>query len=237
MAATGPDAPLAAEWNIAKIGADQVWATYGVTGTGVLVASLDSGVQYNHPALVRQYAGNLGGGNFDHDFHWFDLTPLGLPTPYDDNGHGTHTMGTAVGGDGPGPFADDIGVAPGAHWIEVKVFDAAGTSDSEAIHAAFDWILAPCPVGVQPGSPACDPSRAPQVVNNSWGNRNAAFTEFQPDVQALLAAGIVPVFSAGNSGPGAATMGSPGSFPRPSAWARPTATTRSPNSLAGGRRL
>lgn len=204
--------PLAPEWNITKINADDVWATYGITGTGVLVANLDSGVQYNHPALVRQYAGNTGGGTFNHNFHWYDATGLDLFVPFDDNGHGTHTMGTMAGGDGPGPFTNDIGVAPGTTWIAVKAFGAAGTGDSAHIHAAFEWLLAPCPVGVQPGSPSCDPARAPRLVNNSWGSNNGARIEFLPDVQALRAAGIWPEFSAGNSGPGVGTIGSPGSF-------------------------
>ena len=203
---------LAPEWNIVQINADDVWAQHNITGTGVLVANMDSGVQYNHPALVAQYAGH-NGGSFDHNFHWYDATTGGgITAPYDDNGHGTHTMGTAVGGDGLGPFADDIGVAPGASWIAVKAFSAAGTGESADIHAAFEWLIAPCPAGIQPGDPSCDPARAPRIVNNSWGNDNGARVEFLPDVQALRAAGIWPAFSAGNNGPGEGTIGSPGSF-------------------------
>ena len=200
------------EWNIAQIKADAVWAQYGIIGTGVLVANIDSGVQYNHPALAAQYAGSIG-GTFDHSFHWYDAVTSGaVTTPYDDNGHGTHTMGTIAGGDGPGPFVDDIGVAPGAEWIAVKAFSSNGTGESDDIHAAFEWIIAPCPAGVQPGDSTCDPARAPQVVNNSWGSGNGATIEFLPDVQALRAAGIFPAFSAGNNGPGVGTVGSPGSF-------------------------
>ena len=40
----------------------EVWTTYGVTGAGAVAANVDTGVQYNHPALVNQYRGNLGGG-------------------------------------------------------------------------------------------------------------------------------------------------------------------------------
>jgi subtilisin family serine protease/uncharacterized membrane protein len=202
----------APEWNITQIHADDVWNLYGVTGQGVLVANIDTGVQYNHPALVNQYAGNLGGGQFDHDFHWYDATSTAALSPFDDNGHGTHTMGTTVGGDGPGPFVNDIGVAPGADWIAVKAFSGDGTGLTSNIHDAFEWILAPCPAGVDPGHPACDPALAPQVVNNSWGNDNSSLIEFLPDVQALRAAGIWPAFSAGNNGPGSGTIGSPASF-------------------------
>ena len=203
--------PSTVEWNIVHINADDVWNDYGITGAGVVVANLDSGVQYDHPALVNQYAGNLGDGSFDHDYHWFDAT-AGVGAPYDNNGHGTHTMGTIVGGDGPGDFADDIGVAPGARWIAVKAFGGDGTASASELHTAFEWLLAPCPVGVMPGDPSCDPARAPQVVNNSWGNDNGSLTEFSDDVLALRAAGIWPEFSAGNNGPGDGTVGSPASF-------------------------
>ncbi len=211
--ASGPvvAASRAPEWNISQINADEVWTALGVTGAGVLVANMDSGVQYNHPALVEQYAGNAGSA-FDHDYHWYDATGVSPLVPLDDNGHGTHTMGTILGGDGPGPFVDDVGVAPGASWIAAKAFSAAGTGATEDIHAAFEWLLAPCPAGVPPGDPSCDPAKAPAVVNNSWGSASGARIEFLPDVQALRAAGIWPAFSAGNNGPGVGSVGSPGSF-------------------------
>lgn len=206
------DTLAAAEWNITQINADDVWTQYGITGSGVLIANIDSGVAFEHPALVAHYAGNLGSGEYDHNFTWYDATSSGVPFPYDDNSHGTHTMGTMVGGDGPGPFADDIGVAPGATWIAVKAFTGDGTGTTVDIHEAFEWVLAPCPSGVAPGDPTCDPARAPQIVNNSWGNNNGGRTEFLPDVQALRAAGIWAEFSAGNNGPGTGTIGSPASF-------------------------
>jgi len=195
--------PDTVEWNIAQINADDVWATYGITGTGVLVANIDSGVMANHAALVNQYAGNTGGG-FDHNFHWFDAVN-DQTAPYDDNGHGTHTMGTLLGDDGG---ANQVGVAPGARWIAVKAFSAGGTGSSTDIHEAFQWVLAPCDsAGLN-----CDPARAPRIVSNSWGHPDGARTEFLPDVQALRAAGIWPVFSAGNDGPAEGSIGSPASF-------------------------
>jgi uncharacterized membrane protein len=201
--------PEAVEWNIAQIHADDVWATYGITGTGVLVANIDSGVLFTHPALASQYAGNSG-GSLDHNYHWFDSVNGGT-TPYDDNGHGTHTMGTMVGDDAPpggGVGTNQIGVAPGARWIAVKAFSAAGTGSSTDLHEAFQWVLAPC----DSSGANCDPARAPRIVSNSWGHPDGSRTEFLPDVQALRAAGIWPVFSAGNDGPGVGTVGSPASY-------------------------
>ncbi|HSJ57094.1 MAG TPA: S8 family serine peptidase [Anaerolineae bacterium] len=201
----GDRAPLpeAVEWNIAKINADTVWATYNVTGTGVLVANIDSGVMGDHTALAGQYAGT-GGGTPDHNYHWFDSVNGGL-APYDDNGHGTHTMGTIAGDDGG---LNQIGVAPGARWIAVKAFSAGGTGTSTDIHEAFQWVVAPC----DSSGANCDPARAPRLVSNSWGSSDGSRTEFLPDVIALRAAGIWPVFSAGNDGPGTGTIGSPASF-------------------------
>src|SRR5690606_10999017 len=81
------------EWNIARIGAPAVWSQFEIDGTGVVVANLDTGVDASHPALAEQYRGK---GATDHSAFWFDAVN-GLPEPYDDDGHGTHTMGTMVG--------------------------------------------------------------------------------------------------------------------------------------------
>jgi subtilisin family serine protease len=107
------------EWGVAKIRADEAWAD-GILGQGIVVSSVDTGVDYLHPALVDHYRGNLGGGAFDHAYNWWDPTGICGPEPCDNAAHGTHTMGTMVGGDGPGPFSPDTGVAPGAQWIAAK---------------------------------------------------------------------------------------------------------------------
>ena len=99
------------EWGVDKIGADEAWA-FGVTGGGIVVGNVDTGVEFTHPALVNQYRGNNGDGSFTHDYNWWDPTGICGDEPCDNVGHGSHTMGTMVGGDGPGPFAPDIGVAP-----------------------------------------------------------------------------------------------------------------------------
>jgi hypothetical protein len=100
------------EWGIDRIRAPLVWSTFGDRGENVVVANIDTGVQFDHSALVAKYRGNLGGGNFDHNYNWFDPSNVcGNPStvPCDNNGHGTHTMGTMVGDDGdPGP--NQIGV-------------------------------------------------------------------------------------------------------------------------------
>jgi subtilisin family serine protease len=107
------------EWNIKNIKANKVWKTLGVRGEGAVVANIDTGVQYNHPALVAQYRGNLG-GSFDHNYNWWDPSHVcANNTPCDNVDHGTHTMGTMVGKAG----TTKIGVAPLAKWIAAKGFE------------------------------------------------------------------------------------------------------------------
>ena len=139
----------------------------------------------NHPDLAGRWR---GGPNSL-------VRPL-RPAPHDPtdvSGHGTATMGVMVGGDAGGT---SIGMAPGATWIAAKIFNDAGSATATAIHSAMQWVLDP------DGDPAT--ADAPQVVNNSWAYGTPGCNlAFQPDLQALRAAEIVPVFAAGNYGPGA----------------------------------
>lgn len=180
-------------WNIEVIRAPEVWALEGgYIGTGVVIGSFDTGVDGTHPDLAPRYRGN-------HAISWFD--PYGQhATPADGVGHGTHTVGTMVGRDLSG-FA--IGVAPGAQWIAAKGWNNAGSATASAFHEIFEWFLAP----------GGDPAHAPHIVNSSWGmDTTLCETEFVSDVQAFRAAGILPVFAAGNSGPDAETILSPGAY-------------------------
>ncbi len=190
----------ALEWGIANINADDVWSRYGVTGAGITVASIDSGVQFDHPALVRAYRGNNGDGTFDHNYNWFDAAGDCAAGPCDGDGHGTHTMGTMAGADG----ANQIGVAPGVRWIA-----ANGCCPTDAaLIASGQWMLEPTDLdGENP-----DASKRPHVINNSWGTRLPSNDPFMEDVTlAWAASGIFGAWSNGNSGPACQTSGSPGS--------------------------
>jgi subtilisin family serine protease len=195
------------EWGVEKIGADQAWAE-GITGQGITVANVDTGVDFSHPALVENYRGNNHDGTFSHDYNWWDPAGICGGEPCDNVGHGTHTMGTIAGGDGPGPFTPDTGVAPGATWFAAKGCEDLGCS-SESLLSAGQFILAP--TDLQGNNP--DPSRRPDIVNNSWGSDDPNDTFYLETVQAWRAAGIIPVFSAGNAGEfGCGTAGTPGNF-------------------------
>jgi len=180
------------EANLNLINAPALW-NLGYTGQGVVVANMDTGVDVTHPDLSGSYRGGTNS--------WYD--PYGQHnTPYDADGHGTSTMGIMVGGNTGG---NHIGVAPGARWIAVKAFNDSGIADTSKIHAGYEWLMDP------DGNP--DTDDAPDVVNNSWGFQDPGCDrEYAADVLALRSAGIVPVFSAGNSGPLAQTDISPGNY-------------------------
>ena len=151
--------PSTTEWGLNAINAPQVWSTFNDRGEGIVISSIDTGVRYSHQALVGKYRGNLGGGNFDHNYNWWDpLHECPTGDPCDTDTHGTHTMGTMVGDDGD-PGANQIGVAPHATWILAK-----GCCLDTALISSGQWILAP--TDSSGNNPR--PDLRPDIVNNSW---------------------------------------------------------------------
>ncbi len=182
-------------WNIDVTGAWKLWQQ-GYNGSGVVVAIMDTGVDLEHQDLKERWR---GGSN-----SWYDPNGQHI-SPHDHDGHGTQTTGIILGGDAGGSA---IGMAPGAQWIGVKIFDDTGVASYSAIHLGFQWLL----------DPDDDPQTndLPHLVNNSWGLDkmiNQCFTEFEPDIQALQASGIAVNFSAGNTGPNPASSISPANYP------------------------
>lgn len=200
------------EWNITQVGAPQVWAA-GFTGEGVVVAGADTGYDWTHPALKGKYRG-WNGTTADHNYNWHDAlhnagggNPCGsnAPAPCDDDSHGTHTMGIMVGDDGAG---NQVGMAPGAKWIGCRNMDQ-GTGTPVRYTECFQWFLAP----TDSNSANPDPSKAPDVINNSWDCPPSEGCT-NPDtlksvVESVRAAGIVVVVAAGNQGPACDSMDVP----------------------------
>lgn len=129
-----PDRPVRAAmaWENAATRADVAWTTYGVSGAGVGVAILDTGV-YPHEDLGNRVVA------------WQDFVNH-QPSLMDDNGHGTHVAGI-VAGNGAASIAGNYsvrfnGVAPGAHLIGVKVLDANGAGAISNVIAGIDWCIA-----------------------------------------------------------------------------------------------
>jgi serine protease AprX len=208
---TPPGSPDTVEWNITKVRAPDVWAL-GYNGQGAVTSGGDTGVQWDHPALKSHYRG-WNGSTADHNYNWHDSihdstgNPCGNDSqvPCDDYGHGTHTMGTMVGDDGAG---NQVGMAPGAKWIACRNMDQ-GAGTPARYTECFQFFIAPTDLsGNNP-----DPTKAPHVINNSWGCTTGEGctdpTILQTIVENTTAAGIVVVVSAGNSGSDCSTVTDP----------------------------
>ena len=184
------------DWGITDTNADDFWTTFGMQGDGIVVANIDTGVQWNHPALDQAYK---CGTNPSDPNCWYDPSNICGSEMCDNSGHGTHTMGTMVGDDDP-TLTYQVGMAPNAQWIACKGCESNSCSDA-ALNACADWILAPNQ----------NTDNRPNIVNNSWGG-GGGDNWYQAKVVAWRAAGIFPAFSAGNEGPGCSTLGSPGDY-------------------------
>jgi serine protease AprX len=202
--------PATIEPGIQYTHAPDVWSL-GFMGEGIVVASADTGVRWTHNALKPHYRG-WDGTNADHDYNWHDSihdsvgNPCGndSPFPCDDLAHGSHTTGTMIGDDGAG---NQIGMAPGAKWIGCRNMDANTGTPARYIEC-MQWFLAPTRIGG--GDP--DPTKAPDITNNSWEcppSEGCSFDTLQAAVEAQAAAGIMMVSAAQNSGPGCSTVQNP----------------------------
>ena len=164
-------------------------------GTGVRVGILDTGVDAKHPDLKDRVVG------------WKDFIK-GQKEPFDDHGHGTHVSGTIAGGETSGT---SIGVAPGAKILMGKIFSASGSGSWDAILKGMQWMADP------DGDPKTNDF--PSLVSNSWGGGEPSASENPMDnamckaVHSWVTLGILPVFAAGNSGSGEATVNLPGACP------------------------
>lgn len=189
-------APQGVEWGIKMIRAPEVWGR-GHRGKGVVIGQIDTGFDPAHPAIRSKWRGAAEGrveGN------WKDPTRQCGISPCDNQGHGTHITGTLVGDDGGG---NQIGVAPEAQFIACKGCESSSCTESSLI-ACAEWMVDPREDG--------SGRDRPKIVSNSWGGPPAS-TWFNDVLKAWSAAGILPVFAAGNNGSGCDSVTSPGDRP------------------------
>ncbi len=194
--------PADLPWGVDWIDAEKVWEL-GIRGEGIVVAGQDTGYDWEHPALKDSYRG-WDGSAVDHDRNWHDAWD-DAPEAFDDDKHGTHTLGTAIG--------NQVGIAPEAEWIGCRNM-RRGLGNPGSYVACMEFFFAPYPVG---GDPFQDgyPLLAPHVINNSWGcppEEGCIGPEpIHTAVEVLRAAGIMMVVSAGNDGPTCSTIWLPAS--------------------------
>jgi minor extracellular serine protease Vpr len=188
---------------LAMTGADVAQSELGLSGDGIRVAVMDTGIDYQHPDL-----GGAAGATFPtdrvvagYDFVGDDFNaqiPGSVPVPDDDpmdcNGHGTHVAGI-VGADAASA-AGVTGVAPGVEFGAYKVFGCDGSTTADVMIAAMEMAL----------------DDQMHVLNMSIGS---AFQWPQyPTATAadlLVDEGMVVVASIGNSGAnGVYSAGAPG---------------------------
>lgn len=188
------------EANLINVNADDVWAK-GIMGQGAVVAGADTGVAWQHAAIKRQYRGwNATTQTANHSYNWHDSIHApntvcngDTTEPCDDHDHGTHTVGTMVGDDGG---TNTIGMAPEAKWIACRnMTEGAGVVPTYM--ECMQWFIAPTDIAGQ--NP--DPTKAPHVINNSWGcYEGCPPPALQDTLRASRAAGIFYAVSAGNDG-------------------------------------
>ncbi len=203
---------------IIRTKAHELWKL-GIKGQGVVVGIQDTGIEYDHPAIVKKYRGYSEEG-FDHSLNWHDSIKFKVSSstsrcgydskfPCDDNGHGTHVTGTVTGDDENGKR---IGMAPDTKWIGCRNMDAGDGTPASYIEC-YEFFLAPYDQSVDPleDFDNLHPEMSADVISNSWGcprSEGCDKDEILLSVEAIKAAGIVNVVSAGNEGrAGCGTIG------------------------------
>ncbi len=173
-------------WGVDKIRAPAVWQQ-GITGKGITVAVVDTGIDSTHPDLD-----DLDDKPSTKDpkvVGWIDYVN-GRKTPYDDYGHGTHVVGIISG---TGANGVHTGVAPGTKLIAAKVFDEFGSGYASNVILAFEWAV----------------NNGARVISYSCGEPQH-YSPFTIAIDKVVAAGVIPVVAAGNFGPNSNTIDCPG---------------------------
>ncbi|MCE4609558.1 MAG: carboxypeptidase regulatory-like domain-containing protein [Desulfurococcales archaeon] len=185
-------------WGIFKINATDAWSL-GYTGEGIRIAVLDTGVDITHPALQGKML-TLDPTSPYYPGGWMEFDDNGNPVlsePHDTDGHGTHTSGTALGGDTSDVL---IGVAPDATLMHGLILPGGGGTFAQVL-AGIQWAVEPFYIDpdtseiVYTGLPA-------HVISMSLGASGYYGTELFPGIEAALLANIIVVAAIGNDGPG-----------------------------------
>ena len=159
-------------WGLRTLMAPQLWAK-GLTGQGILVGHLDTGVDANHPALKGAV-----GAFAEFDMLGFEVSPT--PAAHDSGDHGTHTAATIAGRPVQGRH---VGMAPGATLASALVIE--GGNAVARVLGGMDWAV----------------GQRVRILSMSLGFRGW-WEDFIPITRILRRRQILPVFAVGNEGPG-----------------------------------
>ena len=186
-------------WGLGKIQAPSVWSGFTTGDGSVIVASIDTGVDYTHPDLAANMWRNpleIAGNGIDDDGNGYVDDVFGIDTvnhdsdPIDDQGHGTHTSGTiaAIGHNNEGV----VGVNWNARVLPCKFLSAAGSGTDAGAIECFNYLVALRSRGENI-----------RVTSNSWGALRGGeppSAALQAAIDAAGAVGIINIFGAGNDG-------------------------------------
>lgn len=191
-------------WHVDKVNAPAVWNYNGTgyTGNGVVVAILDTGVNYNHIDI----AGSMWDGGTDYPHHGYDVINHDND-PMDDHGHGSHCAGIVAG---QGNGGTQTGIAPGAKIMALKIMSEGGEGGDEQLFEAIEFAL----------------DHGADILSCSFGDAGVGgYAAYRQAYETVLDAGVVAAVAAGNDGqtqyaqPIPYNIESPGNCPPP--WFHP----------------
>ncbi|MCL2074349.1 MAG: S8 family serine peptidase [Marinilabiliaceae bacterium] len=182
-------------YNVMKVKADEVWEL-GFKGENVVVAVLDTGVNYNHEDLSTHMWTHP-----NYPYHGWNFVN-NTNNPMDDHGHGTRCAGIIAG---DGSSGSKTGVAPKSLLMAIKIFNSSGNGGSSAMCSGFQFAV----------------ENGAQVINLSGGIPQEVVTEadkiaLRNTMVNVLEAGVIATVAAGNEGPDFAYWFPPNSVRCPS---------------------
>ena len=154
-----------------------------ITGKGITVAVVDTGIDATHPDLAK-----LTDKKTPKIAGWIDYVN-GKTSPYDDNGHGTHVSGTISG---TGVNGYKTGMAPDSKLIVAKVFDSSGMGYMSSVISGFEWAVE---------------NKAKIISFSGGGPHDDIMTQL---INNVVKTGVTPVMAAGNYGPYSSSITCPG---------------------------
>lgn len=190
--------PVLVNWGLFRTGAIAVWREFNITGDGVIVAILDTGVNINHP-IIRDKIFSINYSDPKYPGGWIEFDSKGRPVcsmPHDTDGHGSWVTSIAVGGDTKDIL---IGYAPGARYMHALVLPTGSGSFAQVL-AGIDWAADPYTCDGIKISSLIGKTFRPSIVSMSFGSEGNYSNYLLPAIRTLLSLGIVPIAAIGNGG-------------------------------------